>query len=91
MSDSEDPARYLSIIKSHEPWTLPTRLEMMGHRGAFSESTGVHLGFQGHGGMEAAAWRKGSEGSERGHDGTSGIAKIFCGVTGRAASGVCIF
>lgn len=41
--------------------------------------------------MEAAAWRKGSEGSERGHDRTSGIAKMFCGVMGRAASGVCIF
>lgn len=45
MSDSEDPARWLSVIKSHELWTLPTRLEMMWHRAAFSEATGVHLGF----------------------------------------------
>lgn len=88
MSDSEDPASCLSIIKSHEPRTLPTRLEMMGHRGAFSEATGVHLGFQGHGWMEAAAWRKGSEGAERGHDRTSGIAKMFSGVMGREASGL---
>lgn len=86
-----DSAICLSSIRSHGPWTLSTMLEMTWPKGTFPGAGGVHLGPQGHEGVEAQDGGRAVRVQGENRTGQEGQQNCSVALMGRTRSRVCIF